>query len=430
MSWLPNRVQLLRFGEFVALQGISKVLALVQGLVVIHLLSKWDYGLYALLFAVVLATANIAICGVGMYISAVGGRHVHDAARMAAVYAAGRRVQGLLIAIGLIAVMVILPLQYVAMGLSGATLIACLTGMGVLLMLLHGRSTLGREVLAISLHLRTNQLIELAGAVARLAMIGLLFACDRLDLVTLTALGLVVAALSVAVQERLIDRWVVRGQQVTAPPADVAEARRVILPQLPNAAYSSVQDQVPYLLMAWIGSVQNVAEYAAMGRLGIIFSFFFDVMSQYFMPRVGRCQDPARLGRLIAGILSGYFTLVIVSLIAAYLLRGELVWLLGRQYANLEAEVPWMLALIGVGAVSGSLFVINSSRAWLGHSWVFILSTVLSQATVIPFLPLDTLRGMLQFAIVPHLPFIVINVLFLLKGLRRAHHDLKAPLVP
>lgn len=430
MSRLPSRAQLLRFGEFVVLQGIGKVLALVQGLVVIHLLSKWDYGLYALLFAVVLATANIAICGVGMYISAVGGRHVQDPLRMAAVYAAGRRVQGMLIALGLLAVVVILPLQYVAMGLTGMTLIACLTSMGVLLMLLHGRATLGREVLAIALRLRANQLIDLASAVMRLALIGALFACDRLDLVTLTALGLVVSALGVAVQERLIARWVVRGQQAPATPADLAEARRVILPQLPNAAYSSVQDQVPYLLMAWVGSVQHVAEYAAMGRLGTIFSFFFEVMSQYFMPRVGRCQDPTRLGRLIVGILTGYYALIAVSLVLAYLLRGELVWLLGTQYANLETEIPWMLALIGVGSVSGSLFVINSSRAWLGHSWVFILSTVLSQAAFIPLLPLDTLRGMLQFAIVPHLPFIVINLLFLIKGLRRARHDLQAPLVP
>lgn len=430
MGLMPDRAQLLRFAEFVFLQGCSRILGLIQGLLVIHLLSKWDYGIYALLFAVVMATANIAICGVGMFISAVGGKHVQDPARMASVYAAGRRMQNLLIGIGLVIVAVLLPMQYHAMELHGMVLTTCLTALGLLLMILHGRSTLGREVLSIALHLRANQVIDLIGSVARLALIGLFWACGLLNLVTLLALGLLILALSVAVQDRLVRRWVLNGHPATASREDVVAAKRTILPQLPNAAYNSIQDQVPYLLMSWLGTVQNVAEFAAMGRLGVIFSFLFDVLASYFMPRVGRCQDPQRLGRMIAVILSGYYFTVGASLILAYTLRDKLVWLLGQQYANLQAEIPWMLALIGAGAVSGSLFAINSSRAWLTHSWLFILTTIGSQALFIPLLPLNTLHGMLQFAIVPHIPFIVINAAFLLLGLRRTRHDLQAPLVP
>jgi hypothetical protein len=428
---MPTRAQLVRFAEFVALQGVAKAVAVIQGLVVIHLLSKWEYGLYALLLAVVMATGSIAVCGVGMFVSAAGGRHVHDPARMGSLYAAGRRVQGLLVSLGAVIVAVLLPVQFHAMELPGATLVACLTMLGLLLLLLHARATLGRELLAIALHLRANQVIDLSGSLARLALIAGLHLAGLLDLVTLLALNLMVSAVTVAVQERLVARWVTAGAtSAIARSEDLAEARRIVFPQLPNAGYSSIQDQIPYLLMAWIGTVQNVAEYAAIGRIGMIFSFLFEVMSHYFMPRVARCQDIHRLPRLIFSILISYWVLIAACLLIAYVWRGELVWLLGRQYANLESDIPLMLAYIGIAAISGSLFAVNSCRAWLGHSWVFIISTITSQVIAIPLLPLDTLAGMLLFGMVPHIPFILINALFLHHGLRRNRHDLQAPVVP
>ncbi len=420
---MPRWEQLRRFGEFVFLQGISKVLGLAQGLLIIHLVTKWDYGFYALLFAVVMATANIAVCGVGMFISSVGGRHVNDPSRMGSIYAAGRIVQNRLVAIGLVIVAVALPSQCHVMDLGNPMTIACLTLLALLMMILHARSTLCRELLIISLNLRRQQLIELTAACGRLGLIGVFYTFDLLNVVTLLAIALLSSALTLTVQDRLVHRLVLQGRRPELRPEDLSDATRVVLPQLPNAAYSSVQDQVPYLLMSWLGSISHVAEFAAIGRLGILFSFFFEVLGDFFMPRVGRCQDPRRLTRLIIGILAGYYAVVICALMTAYVFRAELVWLLGKQYANLESDIPWMLALLGVGAVSGSLFLINSARAWLRHSWLFILSTIGSQAIFIPLLDLHTIRGMLTFSIVPHIPFIAINAVFLILGLRRAHHD-------
>ena len=423
MPLMPSRDLVRRFIEFVILQGISKVLGLVQGLLVIHLISKWDYGLYALLLAVVMATANIAVCGVGMFISSVGGRHVNDPERMASIYAAGRTVQNRLVAIGLVIVAVAMPIQCHVMQLGTPITIACLTSFALLMMILHARSTLCRELLMISLNLRRQQMIELSATSTRLGLIGLLYACDLLNVVTLLAIALVVSALTVTVQDYLVHRLVLQGRPSELRPEDLKEANRVVLPQLPNAAYNSVQDQVPYLLMSWIGSIQHVAEYAAIGRLGIMFSFLFDVLGDFFMPRIGRCQDPRHLAHMIFAILSGYYALVLSALLIAYFFRADLVWLLGRQYANLEGDIPLMLTLIGVGAVSGSLFLINSARAWLRHSWLFIISTITSQAVFIPLLDLHTIHGMLTFSIVPHIAFIIINAVFLTLGLRRAHHD-------
>jgi hypothetical protein len=225
------------------------------------------------------------------------------------------------------------------------------------------------------------------------------------------------------VQDRFVHRLVLHGQRPQLRPEDLGDAYRVVVPQLPNAAYNSVQDQIPFLLMSWLGSIQHVAEFAAIGRLGLIFSFLFDVLGDFFMPRIGRCQDPRRLTRMIIAVLSGYYLTVFCGLLIAYGFRHELVWLLGRQYANLEADIPMMLTLIGTGTISGSLFLINSARAWLRHSWLFILSTVGCQAALVPFLDLTTIHGMLTFSILPHIPFIAINTVFLTLGLRRAHHD-------
>jgi hypothetical protein len=419
MSLMPNRQQVERFIEFVLLQGIAKALGLIQGLLVIHLISKWDYGIYALLFAVVIAIANIAVCGVGMFISSVGGKHVNDPLRMSSIYAAGRRVQNRLVVVGLVLLAVVLPWQCQTMDVGNPLIIACLTALGLIMMILHAHGTLCREMLMIALRQRDLQVIELIATCIRLALIGLFYAVDLLNVVTFLSLNLVISALCVAIQDRRVQRFVLHQHRAEMLPEDWGEAKQTVIPQLPNAAYSSVQDQVPFLLMSWLGSVQNIAEYAAIGRLGIIFSFFFEVLGGFFMPRIGRCQDPKRLTQMIIALLSSYYAIVLGALITAYFLRSELVWLLGKQYANVESDIPMMLALIGFGAVSGSLFLINSARAWLRHSWLFIVSTICSQAAFILVLDLHTLRGMLTFAIVPHIPFIGINIVFLALGLKR-----------
>jgi hypothetical protein len=419
MSLMPNRQQVGRFIEFVFLQGIAKALGLIQGLLVIHLISKWDYGIHSLLFAVVIAIASIAICGVGMFISSVGGKHVNDSLRMSSIYAAGRRVQSRLVAAGLLILAVVLPWQCQTMEVGNPLLVACLTALGLIMLILHAHGTLCREMLMIALRLRDLQVLELIAICVRLALIGFFYAVDLLNVVTFFSINLAISAWSIAILDRWVHRFVVQNNRAEMISDDWSEAKRTVIPQLPNVAYSSVQDQVPFLLMSWLGSVQNIAEYAAIGRLGVLFSFFFDVLGGFFMPRIGRCQDPMLLTRMIVALLSSYYVIVLCALITAYFFSGELVWLLGKQYANVEADIPIMLCLIGVGAVSGSLFLINSARAWLRHSWLFIVSTIFSQAAFILVLDLHTLRGMLMFAIVPHIPFIGINLFFLVLGLKR-----------
>jgi hypothetical protein len=421
---LPTFIQLRGFATFIVLQGLNKGLGVIQGLLVINLLSKWDYGLYALLLAVVTATANIGICGVGMFISSVGGRHVQDPARMASVYAAGRRVQAFLIGASLLIVMVALPWQYHSMEIENPLLIACLTTLGLLMMMLNARGTLCRELLSISLQLHRNQAVDMGANVVRISLILLAVWGGMFDVVTLLALSLLVSATALTVQDHLVTRHVLQGRGLELREEELREAKRVIFPQLPNAAYNSVQAQIPYLLMSWMGTVQHVAEFAALGRLAFLFSFFVDVLVEFFMPRIGRCQDPGRLGRLILVVLMGFYATVGTGLLTALVFKSEILWLLGSQYANLEQDIPLMLLLIGVSSVAGSLFSINSARAWMGHSWIFIISTVSAQALSIPLLDLSTIRGMLWFSIVPQIPFIVINLIFILRGLRRAHRDL------
>ncbi|HEX3134771.1 MAG TPA: hypothetical protein VHX44_14475 [Planctomycetota bacterium] len=423
IAW-PSAVQIRGFLSFVLLQGINKCLGLVQGLLVINLMSKWDYGLYAMLLAVVNATANIGICGVGMFISSVGGRHVQDPARMASVYAAGGAVQAWLITASLCIVAIVLPWQYHAMNIANLWTVSSLTALGLLMMVLNARSTLCREALAIALQLHRNQVVDLSANLARLALILLAMVSDQLNAVTLVVLSLLVSATAIMVQDRLVARYVLKHAPAIATKPDIVEAKRTIFPQLPNAAYNSLQGQIPFILMGWLGSVQQVAELAALGRLSFLFTFCIEVMGDFFMPRIGRCQDPKRLGKLILLILAGFYTVLFTGLLVAFLFRSEVLWLLGSQYRNLEPEIPLMLLVIGITGISGSLFLINSARAWMRQSWLFIIATTGTQAASIPFLDLGSIRGMLLFGLLPNIPFIIINAVFILRGMRQAHRDL------
>jgi len=422
---MPTLAQLVSFLRFLLLASAGKALGLFQGFLVVWLLDVSTYGFYAAVIAMATTVASMGNAGIGMFISAFGGRFHSDPVRMGSIARAAAAVQNVLLAGCGVLILVAMPLQYFALGLDSLWTMALLTMLGAATMAVSVRNMMQYEILRICLRLELVQGIDCILLVLRITAVIALYLAGMLDAVWLVAANLVISLLALGVQQRLLRPLVHAGATPEQFQNDRRDAWHIVLPQLPNAIYTAFQGQIPYWLMSVLTTVTTVAEYTVLGRLGVLFGFLFEVVSGYFIPRVGRCQDPQRLGSLIIQILSIFYLLEVLILVIAYFIRHQLLWLLGPQYAHLDAQLVLILCSMGVASVSGSLHAINSSRAWLAHSWSFIVLTVVTQALSLLVLDVSTLNGLLWFSLLPHFPFIVANIIFMMRGL--AHFRVTAP---
>jgi O-antigen/teichoic acid export membrane protein len=410
------------FSLFLALQVLSKVLLLAQGLLIINLLGKSDYGLYALVLAIVFAVANISNAGVGMYIAAAGGKHISDPLRIRSVLAAANLVQNRLLAICLAALAIILPLQCLALGLGTAEIVT-IGSLGLLTLFFQVKNTINKEIMAVALMIKRNQLVDLTMTSGRILAYLALYACHCFDIRSILLTAIATSLACWLIQTRFIATLSDPGNSTPPLGDDVRQARRTVYPQLPNAIYSSVQSQIPYFLMGYFGTVTTIASFSALGRLSLLVSFLFDIFNDFFIPRISRCQDGARLAILILRILATLYLAIAAILGIAYALRHQILWLLGPQYANLDFELTLIFITTGVSAVSGSLFLVNSARAWVHHSWIFIVCNIACTVGALPFVNLSRIADVIIYANLPHIPFIITNILFMRNGLRRLRTD-------
>jgi O-antigen/teichoic acid export membrane protein len=413
-----TRSHIREFSLFLGLQLMNKVLSLTQGLLIINLLSKSDYGLYALALAIISAVANVSNAGVGMYIASAGGKHISDRLRIPSILAAANRVQNHLLFACLAALAIILPLQCLSLHI-GTSDIVVIGILGVLMLFFQVKNTINREIMAVALMIKRNQIVDMAMTIGRIVVYLALYLSQCFDIHTILMASIATSLACWLIQNRFIATLSDHDHRAAPVIEDVRQAQRTVYPQLPNAIYASVQGQIPYFLMGWFGTIRTIAEFSALGRLSMLVGFVFDVFNDFFIPRISRCQDPNLLPTLIVRILTVLYLVVAAILVIADLLRHQIIWILGPQYAHLDYELTLVLIATGLSAVSGSLFMINSSRAWANHSWIFIVCNIACAVGALPFVDLSRIADVIIYANLPHLPFIVTNLIFMRNGLRR-----------
>jgi hypothetical protein len=169
-----------------------------------------------------------------------------------------------------------------------------------------------------------------------------------------------------------------------------------------------------------LGGAQSVAEIGALGRLSVIFSIVASIMTTIVVPRFAKYQEPGLLKRRFLQIIGG-FVLFGFGLVAfSALLPDVLLWFLGHGYSHLRNELPLMMIMIGLNSIAGAMWTLNSSKAWIEHSWLYIPTTLITQGILLLTMNVSVLRGAILFGIVSLFPTIVLNLGLAVRGWRAA----------
>ncbi len=210
--------------------------------------------------------------------------------------------------------------------------------------------------------LRAFYVLQTASAVFRLLIYVLLNAVGSLG--SVTAAG--ISALNATINGSLLKRH--GGKAMEWPEKDDPAIRKeiiaYILPALPAILLGAFYGQIALFLVSIFGSTVNIAQVAALGRLGQIFYLLMTFNVVIVEPYVARLAK-SRLGltyfRLIGAACIGGTLLSLLT----FSFPGIFLWVIGPRYEQLRGLIGWVVMTACINYVAGLIWIMNRSRKWL-----------------------------------------------------------------
>jgi O-antigen/teichoic acid export membrane protein len=410
---LVARAQIL--GRFVSFQILAQAVGVLSGILLVRALSRREYAFFTIANTMQGTMNLLADTGLSIGLTSIGGKVWHDRYRFGQLIATTLRLRRRL---ALVAIGIVTPILLWLLVTNGSKYLNAAVITLIVLAGLNYQLTISvfGVVPRMLSQISRLQRLDLASAVVRLV---LLTAAYLFFLNAITAI--LASVVTLGLQYILLKRWASDGIDRSAPlnEDDRRELNRIVKIGIPTTVFYCFQGQVTVWLMSSLGNASSVADLGALGRLGVIFSVIVPVMTTIVVPRFARYHEPRMLRRRFIQIMTCFvaFTLVIVA--ASAMFPVQILWVLGKKYSLLGHELLLMMILTGVNATAEAMWLLNSAKAWIEHSWLHIPCTLVTQAFLLTIMKVSTLRGALLFGIFSLVPSILLNIWLAARGLRR-----------
>lgn len=189
------------------------------------------------------------------------------------------------------------------------------------------------------------------------------------------------------------------------------EMLRYLSPLMPGIVFAAFQGQISLFLIALFGQTQNIAEVAALGRLGQLFFILTAFNSVVVEPYFAKLPRQYLLQRYLQVV--GFATVVAIAVWAiAFLFPDPLLWILGSKYQNLRVETTWIVAVACIGYVDGVIWTINNSRKWL-YWWgtvAYIVGLLITQTICVAVMDLSTTLSVIYFSLITTVAVMAVHI--------------------
>jgi O-antigen/teichoic acid export membrane protein len=160
-------------------------------------------------------------------------------------------------------------------------------------------------------------------------------------------------------------------------PAADREVLKYILPATPAFLFQAFQTQISLLLITIFGQTTNIAQVAALGRIGSLFLVLGTFNSVVIEPYMARLSSTHLLATYLRFFLAAAGCCVPVVLFS-FIFPRPILWLLGPKYEGLGSLVGWVVLSSCIGYLASLLWAMNRARRW-----VFWSGTVLEIALLV-----------------------------------------------
>ena len=401
-------------GKFAVVQGIVQMVGFLSGILLIRHLDQREYAYFTIANTMQGTLNTLADIGISVGLVSIGGRVWQDRNRFGQLIKTASNLRRKL---GAIAAIVITPILFFMLVKNGAPLPYTFVLIALVLAGLAVQLALG--VLGVVPRLRSDvgriQTIDFVGAAVRLVVLVAL-----LYLFLNSAVAVAVGSATLFLQYWMLRRYAAAVIDFDAPEneEDRHAMERFIRHLAANAVFFCFQGQITIFLLGFFGRVNSIAEVGALGRLGMVFTVLTNLLTNVFGPAFARCQDPKRLRWQYAAIVGGVTAFSLVLIAAAAFFPGAFLFVLGAKYAHLERELVLMVGGAVVGALTGTFWTLNASKAWIAGSWLYIPLTLGTQIILIPITDFSSVRSVLMFNLLSAVPNLVLNLALSIRGFR------------
>ncbi len=392
----PKYSKVMDWGRLASITGSAQMVvqgvSFASGILVIRLLPTKEYALYTLANTMLGTVIVLADGGITNGVMSQGGRVWQDRTRMGAVLATGLELRRKFAVVSLLVavpVLVYLLRHHGASWPMAALLVAALVPAFFTALsggLLEVAPRLHQDIVAL-------QKTQVAVNFGRLAVV-----CATLFAFPWAAVAIAGAGLPQVWGNRRLRRISLAYADWHQPP-DPAVRREIlgiVKRLLPDAIYYCLSGQITVWLISLAGSTAAVAQVGALGRLTVGLSLFGAMISTLITPRFARLpsDSPLLLTRYFQ-LLGGLVVLGLCIVGGAWLFADQLLWILGKNYANLHTELVLNMAAGSIGLMYGASFALCTFRGWAINPLIFIPISILSIATGIAFFDVSTLKGII-----------------------------------
>jgi O-antigen/teichoic acid export membrane protein len=395
--------------SFLAGQGAVQLLNLVTGFFLLRWMSVESYAQFSVAFGFQTMLTWLVDLGAAGSIVALVGSRVDDKEVIGKYIRSARhfRLQLLFIAIPIAGIVFwVITSKHQWPGTLKVLLFSSIVGT----LLFQGWTLFYSTPLLINQNLRAYYKPQVFGSSWRLAICLVLKFSSALFAWTMAWAGAVALLVQGLVYRKQARTLVV--EPVKSDPALNKEMLRYIAPAMPWVIFTAFQGQISLFLIAWFGKTRNVAEIAALGRVGQLFLLLGMANAVVIAPYIARVPPKQLLRRYLQ--VSG-FALLIASIlcIAAFLFPQPLLWLLGPKYENLSGEIGWAVAGSCVGYLSSLLLLMHNARKWIYWWWstTHIAVLLIAQIACLFTLNLASTRGVLYFSLIINLTALIVLVM-------------------
>ena len=194
---------------------------------------------------------------------------------------------------------------------------------------------------------------------------------------------------------------------------------------MPWAIFFAVQGPLVVWLAATFGSVQNLAEVGALGRLGAIIGLISGFTISVFVPKLSNIQNDVKYFGYYITWLGVLFFIGSTLLIILWYWPKILLVLLGNQYKGLHVEL--FVAAVTAVVMTFEYFAgaINRARGWVAGQIVRISIIVLGQVISVAFLDFEFTADLLYFGLVTAILAMIVQLGFNFSGFLKIYLDFK-----
>ena len=399
-------------GKYVSIQVIVQLLGFASSLLIIRLMPQKEYAYYTIANTMQGTMNLLADMGIGIGISAIGGRVWRERFQLGQVITTAISLRKRLALGSALSVIPILTYLLLHQGAPTAYVMLLAT---IVLGSLTAQLSASVLIAVPRFHAEVSRLqrLDLIVAITKLILV---VALCRLFMNSATAM--LIGSVTVAMPLLFLRPWARESADLNAPlnPTFRKEMIGIIKNQAPNAIFYCLQSQISIWLISFFGKSQSVAEIGALGRLAVVFTIVSSVMNNILVPRFARCQGKKTVLKRFWQISLVALLLSCAIICGACVFTAPCLWLLGPQYQHLQLEFILCVINVVYTFFIGTLWSLNSARAWIQRSWLYIPLTLITQVALLKFVNLSNMRDVLLFGIISQTPLLLVNFYIFRRG--------------